>query len=249
MTRLRLQHGGEVALACAGFVAVIAAVVLLVEGVEQARELAGVGGREWLRQVAARWPGQVVATLPIAGALAAAWVTAVWRRGGRLVAVQACGISPASLCVTSFLGVLFVALGVLGAREAVAWPVCRVLAGQGSWTAMGIAPGSGAGDADRVMLRAERLLEREARGVEVAWLAAGRLVGRASAATAPTRSDGTLREGRSPSSSDCPPRRSGATWRWRRVPRCLSFDCSRSQGLRADPLGSESGWGRWSVPR
>lgn len=165
----------EIAASAVGALVVVAIVLLLLDGVERA----GAGTGWWL-DVIARWPGQIVGALPVACALAAARVTGAWARTGRLVALQAIGVSPARLAGLAALAGVLVAGLVAAGREAVApWASAR-LAGQDEWTTVPV------GDATLVV-RAARLDGERAEQIVVARLESGRLAGRGTARTATWR--------------------------------------------------------------
>jgi hypothetical protein len=175
----------DVALAVAGFTAILAAVVALVYGVELARML-GEGDlslAEWGAQLAGRLPGRVIAALPIAGALGAARATAVWDRTGRLIAVTACGRSPVRLAASAVLAAGMVALVVAGLREVAAPWAASVVSGPGTWVVLD-GPVPAAAEGARLHLRADTLVAGHAEDVVAAWVRDGELVGRGEVALA-----------------------------------------------------------------
>lgn len=123
----------DVGLAFVGFAAVAAAVVLLVEGVEQAHWFEQLDVASWLRFVLARWPGRVASVLPVVGALAAGAVSARWESLGAFASLEAAGLRPSRLTVAGAGAALFV--GLLGAvlQEVAASIAVQEVAAQGAW--------------------------------------------------------------------------------------------------------------------
>lgn len=158
-------------MSAAGTLVVVAGVVLLVDGLEQARALAAgeMSAAAWGTRVLARWPGRAVAVLPVAVVLGVARVAASWERDGHLATLEACGVRPARLAVLAGAAALLVAVGGLLARELVATRTAAVLAGEGSWTAV-------ADGGERLLVRAERVSASGADGVRAARIRDGALV-------------------------------------------------------------------------
>lgn len=173
----------EVVTSVVGVLLLLAAVVVLVDGVELARRLA-VGELDvagWLVQLAGRVPGRIVAALPVAAALGAARVGVAWAQSGRLVAVRVCGFAPSRLARAALYAALGVGAVVAVVREGVAPWAARAIAGQGVWVVVpGPAPdGLPAGALAHV--RADTLGDDEAFGVRASWTVDGVVVGYGSA--------------------------------------------------------------------
>jgi hypothetical protein len=176
MSALWRRFGGEIAAASLGFVALTAAVVLLVDGVEQARAIGSLGASEWAIRVLAGLPGRVVAAVPVATALGAATVAEVWRRSGWLVGLASCGVGPVRLAAIAAVAGWLAGGVAVGLREIVAEPAAWTRAGEGAWTVVD-GPFPEALPADRALVRADRIDATGASGVRVAWLAGGVLLG------------------------------------------------------------------------
>ncbi len=224
-----------------GLLVLVGVIVFLVDGVEQARQLAegGLSGAEWGRQVLARLPGRVLAGLPVIGAVSVASVVAWWGRTGRLDAWSLCGGAPGQLASAAAAGVLVVALTAATLREVAAPWAVQVLAGQGAWVAVEEGP-------DMVMVRAEHLLATEARAVRVAWLSNGVVVGAGSARAAVWNGDEwVLTEARGvrwPDLTQPAPLVLPEPARWRRQAVELGMD-SPLMGLVEAPAGApRSAW-------
>lgn len=131
----------DVFLLGAGVLLALAAVIALVDGVEQARALAigQVGWLGWWDAVAARIPEDLARVAPVAAGLAGALAGRRWLATGAATALSALGRSPARLVAGAGAGGLLVAALAGGLREAAApWAAGRAAA-DGAWI---VAPAS-----------------------------------------------------------------------------------------------------------
>lgn len=135
MTAADRRFALEIGAAFLGMVAVVAAVVLLIDGVEQARAVAtgAIGADAWVRWVLARWPARVASTIPVAAALASVLVTARWTRNGWIDALESAGHPPRTLAVAAAcVGLVGVLVGSC-ARELCASASIAIIAPMGAW--------------------------------------------------------------------------------------------------------------------
>jgi hypothetical protein len=151
MTAVR-RFAGEIGAAFLGFVAIVAAVALLVDGVEQARALAlgDIPLDAWALWVLARWPGRVASMLPVAATLATALVTSRWQARGWLDALEGAGVRPVRLAAAAGLVGAIGVCGLSAVREAVASEAVAIIAPRGTWIAVDRGT-------DRWMVRADSL--------------------------------------------------------------------------------------------
>ena len=176
------RFGLDVALAFVGFTLVGALVVLLVEGIEQARWFEQLDLLSWLRFVLARWPGRVASVLPVLGALAAGAVTARWEALGAFASLESAGLRPGRLAAAGVVAALLVGVLASGLQQVAATAAVREVAAQGTWVAFDRADG-------KLFVRAELLTDDLALGVSAAEVTGGRL-GRTMRAGRAERVDG-----------------------------------------------------------
>lgn len=160
------RFGLDVGLAFAGFALVGAVVVLLVEGVEQARWFEQLDVSSWLRFVLARWPGRVASALPVLGALAAGAVSARWESLGAFASLEAAGLRPARLAVAAVAAALLVGVVGAGLQQVAATAAVREVAAQGTWVAVERPDG-------KLFVRADLLTDDLALGVSGAEVVDG----------------------------------------------------------------------------
>ena len=162
MNRVLLRFAIDVLWALLALATMTAAVIFLVDGVEQLHHVwAGrLEWADWTSLVLARLPQRVWSSTPVLTALATAIVTTHWRWSGRWVALQSMGMAPSRVAWGAWAGAL-VALGGLWTAQQAAAPWCATaLAGGDSWLDLG----------QGRYVYAEQMQQDRVIGIRAAWL-------------------------------------------------------------------------------